>query len=187
MAGYNLAQDKIIYVWDAQRREAPLAGNQSWEREGETAGERGCPRVAYPQQFEDLSNSLVGWSFKLIGFNFFHSLVLRVDLRQDHLRLGCSEAWGAVSRQSKLRKKGMIKAENERKKLLAKEAALTSRTRSSLNSEGLLNSLVGWWLKLIVFKIYSTLWSCEGRSSTRALPARSWKFAPSAVETLTEL
>ena len=36
-AGYNLAYDKIIYVWDVQRR--TLAGNQSWEREEETAGD----------------------------------------------------------------------------------------------------------------------------------------------------
>ena len=46
------------------------AGNQSWEREEETASDGSCPRVA-PAEFEDLLNSLVCWWLKLIGFEIY--------------------------------------------------------------------------------------------------------------------
>ena len=53
-----------------------------------------------------------------------------------------------------------IKAEKERKKLLAIEATLASRARRSLK------------ICKTIGKIYSTHWSCEGRSSIRVLPAQ---------------
>ena len=67
IAGYNLTQDRIIHVSDVQRRELANWGNQSWEREEETTSERtrACPRVASPQQFEDLLNST--WFNLLVG------------------------------------------------------------------------------------------------------------------------
>ena len=51
-----------------------------------------------------------------------------------------------------------------------------SRVARQQQYEGLLKSLVGWWLKLIGFKIFSTHWSCEGSSNTRSLSAqlKSW-------------
>ena len=47
------------------------AGNQSWEREEETASNGCWPRVARQQQFEDLLNSSVCWWLKLIGFKIY--------------------------------------------------------------------------------------------------------------------
>ena len=47
------------------------AGNQSWEREEETASDGSWPRVARQQQFEDLLNSSVCWWLKLIGFKIY--------------------------------------------------------------------------------------------------------------------
>ena len=42
-------QDKIIYVWDVQRRWLAIKA----EKEEETTSYRSCPRVARQQQFED--------------------------------------------------------------------------------------------------------------------------------------
>ena len=56
IAGYNLAQDKIIYVWDVQRLRRGRAINAEKERKKRLAIEAALVRQ---QQFEDLLNSLV--------------------------------------------------------------------------------------------------------------------------------
>ena len=68
IAGYNLAQGKIIYVCDVQKRERlsklKKSGRNCW-----TAIEiwRCCPHAARQQQNVDFFNSLVGWWFNVSG------------------------------------------------------------------------------------------------------------------------
>ena len=75
--------------------------------------------------------------------------------RQEHLRLGCSEALAGNQR-------GEEKASDRSCPRVARQQQF----------KDLLNSLVCWWLKLIGCKVYSTHLSCEGSSSIRAFPAQ---------------
>ena len=76
----GLAASRVWHCWlqPCQRQDhlrlgcsEARAGNQSWEREEETASDRSCPCVACQQQFEDLLYSLVYWWLNLIGFKVY--------------------------------------------------------------------------------------------------------------------
>ena len=84
--------------------------------------------------------------------------------RQDHLRLGFSEAEAWAGNQSW-----------EREEKTASNRSCR-RVASQQQFEDLLNSLVCWWLKFIGFKIYSTHWSCESSCNIHSLSAqfKSW-------------
>ena len=69
IASYDLAQEKITNLWDVQRSELAIEADS--EREKQFA--KGAALVLHPlpPQFEDLSNSIIGWRFKFFGLKIF--------------------------------------------------------------------------------------------------------------------
>ena len=83
---------------------------------------------------------------------------------EDHLCLVCSEAEWRAGNQCWERGEETISYRS------------WTHVARQQKCEDLLNSLVCWWLKLIVFKICSTHWSCEGSSNPCSFSAqlKSW-------------
>ena len=115
-------------------------------------------RVASIADSRRAKRGLWCWVFIVAGLAASHvrHCWLQPCQRQDHLRLGCSEA-----------RAGNQSWEREEETASDRSCPRVARQQQF---EDLLNSLVCWWLKLIGFKVYSTHWSCEGRSSIRAFP-----------------
>ena len=123
-------------------------------------------RVASIADSRRAERGLLRWVFIVAGLTAsrVQHCWLQPCSRQDHLRLGCSEAEARAGNQTW-----------EREEKTASNRSCR-RVASQQQFEDLLNSLVCWWLKLIGFKIYSTHWSCEGSRNTCSLSVqlKSW-------------